>query len=143
MTDMAKTGKRPGIVTLIVIYLWVVAIASALVGAVLVIAQGQEDIVAETGRTSTELLIMGITELVIMLLVVWAAMALARGSETARAVVAAVMVIRIAATVVLVVWIHTQGYLIAGLLHVLLPFFVLYALYGNEKAHDWFEALEA
>ena len=84
MTDMAKAGKRPGIVTLIVIYLWVVAIASALVGAVLVIAQGQEDIVAETGRTSTELLIMGITVLVIMLLVVWAAMALARGSATAR-----------------------------------------------------------
>jgi uncharacterized membrane protein (GlpM family) len=44
--------------------------------------------------------------------------------------------------VVLVVWLHTQGYLLAGLIHVLVPFFILYALYGNERASEWFDALE-
>ncbi len=142
MTDQAAAGKRPGIVTLIVVYLWVVAFSSALVGAVFVIAQSQDDIVAETGRTSTEILIIGIAELIVMLLVVWAAMALARGSETARVVIAAVMIVRISTTIVLVAWLYTQGYLLAGVVNVLVPIFVLYTLYGNERASDWFDAVE-
>lgn len=138
MTDTVRTGKRPGIVTLIVVYLWVVAIAAALVGIVLVIGQASDDVIAETGRTSSELLTMGIVELVIAVLVAAAALALGSGSRTARSFVAAVMVIRISATVFIVALNHTTGYLLAGLVHVVLPFFVLWALYGNDQTEAYF-----
>lgn len=132
--------KRPGVVTLVVIYLWVVAIASLLVGAAMAIGSQSDEVIAETGRTESELLWSGATELVIGGLVVIVAIALMYGSSGARTLVGVVMVLRIAATVFIVAINHTSGYLVAGAIHVILPIFVLWALYGNDKAEEYFEA---
>jgi len=131
--------KRPGSVTVVSIYLWIVAISALLVGAVFTLASFADDVEATTGLTSTEVLVAGIVELVIGLLVVWAAMSLAKGGDTARSVVSAVMVIRIVATVVVVAWIHTANYVLAGALHVILPMLVIWALH-TERADAWFDA---
>lgn len=132
--------KRPGILTLVVIYLWVVAIAALLVGAILAIASFADDVVAETGRTASEIRIMGFTELAIGVIVLITAIALSSGAKGARTLVAAVAVLRIAATVFLVAFAHTSGYLLAGVLHILLPVFILWVLYGNDKVDAYFES---
>lgn len=140
MTDTSVSMKRPGLLTLIVIYLWVVAVGSILVGGIILIGSWSDDVIAETGRTASELRIIGVTELVIGVIVVLAAVALGSGSKGARTLVAAVAVIRIVATVFVVAFAHTNGYLIAGLLHVVLPIFVLWVLYGNDKVEAYFES---
>lgn len=124
------------------VYLWAVAIVSLLVGLVLTIGSQSNEVIAETGRTESEILTMGIVELVIGVLVVLVALALASGSSGARMLVAGVMLVRIVATVVIVAANHTTGYFLAGFLHVLLPVFIIWAMYGNDKADAFFEQLQ-
>lgn len=132
--------RRPGVVTLVVIYLWVVAISSLLVGIVLLIGSADDTTVEAANRTSTDLLVMGLVELVIGAVIVWVAMSLSRGAPGARTLVAVVAVIRIAVTVFSVAWYHTGGIVLAGALHILLPAFVLWALYGYDKSEAYFES---
>lgn len=139
MSDSTMQVKRPGALTLVVIYLWVVAVAAVLVGAIVLIGSWSDEVIAETGRTATELRIMGIFELALGLVIVFAAVALSSGARGARTLVAVVAVLRIAVTVFLVAFAHTQAYLLAGLLHVLLPAFILWVLYGNDKVEAYFD----
>lgn len=139
MTESTAT-RRPGLLTLVTIYIWIVAIASLLVGAVVTIGSFNDEVIAETGRTATELQVIGITELAIGVIAVLVALALAGGSNGARTLVAVLAVLRILATVFLVAFAHTSGYLIAGVLHILLPLFILWVLYGNDKVEAYFEA---
>lgn len=139
MTDSSMSSKPPGVVTLIAIYLWIVAAASFLVGIALIIVRNEEQVLVDSGRTSGEILTMGIVELIMALIIVWAALGLRSRSRGARTLVATVAGIRIAVTVFLVAWYHTGGYVVAGAIHVILPLFVLWALYGNDKADAYFE----
>jgi hypothetical protein len=89
----------------------------------------------ETGRTATELRIVGGTELVLGFITVLAAVLLAQGWQAARTFVA---FLRIGATVFVVVSYHTTGYLLVGVLHMLLPIFVLSVLNGNDQVDEYF-----
>lgn len=140
MTESTMTVKRPGVITLIVIYLWVVAIGALLTGAAFVFGSTSDEVIAEVGRTKTELLWTGVAELVLGVLIVLVAIALMNGAPGARTLVAIVMMLRIAATVFIVATNHTSAYLLVGVLHVLLPLFVLWAMYGNDRSEAYFEA---
>lgn len=125
--------------TLVTIYLWIIAIASLLVGAVFVISTGSDEFLEEIGLTSGELLTIGIIEILIGFLVVWAAVSLGRGGDTARMIVAAVMVIRVIAAVVMAVYLFSANYAVAGVVQVVVPILIIWALY-TERADEFFAA---
>jgi hypothetical protein len=132
--------KRPGVVTFIGVLLYIKA-ALAAVGSIAAWVTVGSDAAASAGISDSALQQAGIAEAIAAVLLFIAAWYLMSGSNGARLVVAVVVGIRL----VLIVWImlthHTGGYLFLGLISAGFAIFILWALYGDEKANEYFEAI--
>jgi hypothetical protein len=134
------TTTRPGIISLITVWLWAIGLYNLLVGALVLISRNNEQTIAQLGGAEPNVILFaGISELVLGLGIVWTAASLGRGSRGARSLISFFMVARIVLTGLAVAagWGGTNV-LVAGVIHVLLPFAVLWALYGNDRADAWF-----
>jgi hypothetical protein len=133
------SAKAPGVVTLVGIYLWIIALVSAVSGIALMLMRNDAGTQALYDATSSELLITGGVEIVIGLIIAAAAVGLRNGSRGSRTFVAVLMGLRIAATMLALVLAPGAGMLAAALLHILVPVLVLWALYGSDKAEAYFD----
>lgn len=140
MSSPATTASRPGIITLISVWLWAIGLYNLLVG-VLTLITKDTDSTRELygGAESNIILWAGVVEIVVGLAIAYTAYALGKGSRGARGLIAFFMIVRIVLTGLAVAagWGGTNV-LLAGIIHVLLPFAVLWALYGNDRADAWF-----
>jgi hypothetical protein len=136
----AGTTARPGIVSLITVWLWAIGFYNLLVGALVLISRDNEQTIAYLGGVEPGVVLFaGISEVVLGLGIIWTAVSLRRGARGARGLIAFFMVARIVLTGLAVAagWGGTNV-LVAGVIHVLVPFVVLWALYGNDRADAWF-----
>jgi len=136
----ATSTTRPGIVSLITVLLWAIGLYNLLVGALVLITRNNEETIAALGGAEPSVvLIIGIVEVVLGLGIVLTAAALGRGSRGARGLIAFFMVARIVVTGLAVVagW-GGDNILLAGVIHMLLPLAVLWALYANDRSDAWF-----
>jgi hypothetical protein len=136
----ARTTTRPGIISLITVLLWAIGLYNLLVGALVLITRNNEQTIAQLGGAEPSVILFaGIAEVVLGLGIVWTAVALGRGSRGARSLISFFMVARIVLTGLAVVagW-GGDNILLAGVIHMILPFAVLWALYGNDRADSWF-----
>lgn len=141
----APTAGRPGLVTLIVIYVIIVGLGDLLQGVARIFLNGEADLQAALGADANTILWAGIIEAVVGVVVLVVGYALINGGGFARTLVAIVMVLRIVATagtVGLNISLDETGaaWVIGGVLNVLLPIFVLWAMYGNDRVDAWFAA---
>lgn len=138
----AAVGKtaRPGIVSLITVWLWAIGLYNLLVGLLVLISRNEARTIEYLGGVEPNVVLFaGISEVVLGLGIIWTAYSLGRGARGARGLIAFFMVARIVLTGLAVAagWGGTNV-LVAGVIHVLLPFAVLWALYGNDRADAWF-----
>lgn len=140
MSTATATSTRPGIITLISVWLWAIGLYNLLVG-VLTLITRDTDSTRELygGAESSIILWAGVVEIVVGLAIAYTAFALGNGSRGARGLISFFMIVRIVLTGLAVAagWGGTNV-LLAGIIHVLLPFAVLWALYGNDRADAWF-----
>jgi hypothetical protein len=140
MSTTTATSTRPGIITLISLWVWAIGLYNLLVGVVTLLTKDTSttrDLYG--GAESNIILWSGIVEIVVGLAIVYTAYALGRGSRGARGLISFFMIVRIVLTGLAVAagWGGTNV-LLAGFIHVLLPFAVLWAMYGNDRADAWF-----
>lgn len=139
---MAVAARRPGVVTFIGVIMYILAALSLVSGLVLVIFSGNDTIQQQIGHTSSVLLWSGIVELLIAAITFFVAQGVMAGAEWARLFVTIVLGIRMAAAVALMLVHSGGGYVFSGLWTLLVGAFVIWALYGNEPADDYFSRQE-
>jgi hypothetical protein len=141
MSDSSSTlARRPGVVTFIGVILWIQAVLAGVAALVVFIYRGNEDFQTATGQSADALLGLAIGEVVIAVLLAWVASAIMRGSRGMRMAVGVVMGIRVAASLWFMITHHQGGFLYAGIANIAIALFVLWALFGNERSDEWFEA---
>jgi uncharacterized membrane protein len=134
------TTARPGIITLISVWLWAIGLYNVLVGLLTIITKDNASTRELYGSAEPSIILWaGVVELVVGLAIVYTASALGRGSKGARGLISFFMITRIVLTGLAVAagWGGTNV-LLAGIIHILLPFAVLWAMYGNDRADAWF-----
>lgn len=139
---MAATPRRPGPVTFIGVILYIYATMAAFAALALLIFSNNDRIQENSGQSLGLLVGSGIGEAVIAALLFVVAAALMRGNPAARLFVAVVVGLRMTAAVVIALLHHEGGYLINALVAAIIGVFVIWALYGNEPANDYFNRLE-
>lgn len=137
-------AKRPGIVTFVVILTYINAAIYAAGSAVAwfiwaVDPSGLEDVNLDEGT----LLGTAIGYAIVAFAMLFVGMYLAQGNRNARTLVAIVMGLGIVVALAAMLLHHTSAFIGQGLGQILFNLFILWALYGNEKAHDYFEEVEA
>jgi hypothetical protein len=131
------TVKRPGVVTFVGVVLYIKAAIAAVIGIALLIDRGQLEEV--TGQSSDALLVTAIVELILAVLLFLVALAIMSGAKWARLAVAIVYGIRIAAASWWMIT-HIGGpFQWNAIIQIGVGIFVLWALYGNDKANEYFE----
>ena len=137
MTSVANR-QRPGVVTFVVVLLWIQAITSAVAGVVALAFRDNASVQETVNQTSSELLIYAIVELVIALIIALVALSLSGGSRGARLLVAIVQGVRIAASTWAIATHHAGGFMTTSIVTIAFGLFILWALYGNDKSEEFF-----
>ena len=131
--------KRPGVITFIGVLLYISAAMAAVSSVLAFLGKGTEE-AAFVGLSDTSLVTVGIVEAIIAILLVLTAYYLMSGSKGARLVIAIVMGIRLVAVVWIMLTHHIGGFLWSGLLSAAFALFILWALYGDDRSEEYFEA---
>lgn len=136
--------RRPGVVTFIGVILYIQAVL-ALVAAIVLFAYSGRLGEALSDITTVEvsggsLIATAIVELVVAVLLFLVAGGIMRGSPGFRLFVAIVEGIRMASALFAMLYYHDGAVVESGLVTILIGLFVLWALYGNEKADAFFAA---
>jgi len=139
---MAVAPRRPGVVTFIGVIMYVLAALSVVGGLTFVILSGNDALQQQIGHGSDVLLATGIVELLVGAITYLVARGVMAGAEWARLFVVIVQGLRMASAVVLMIVHSDGGYLFSGLLTLLVGAFVIWALYGNEAADEYFTRQE-
>ena len=137
MTDLARR-QRPGVVTFVVVLLWIQAITTAVAGVVALSFRDNASVQETVNQTSSQLLTYAIVELVVALIIAAVAVALSGGGRGARLLVAIVQGIRIAVATWAIATHHAGGFMTASIVTIALGLFILWALYGNDKSEEFF-----
>ena len=132
--------KRPGVITFIGVLIYISAAMAAISSIAAFLGKGTAE-AAALGLSDTSLVTAGIVEAIIAVLLVLTAYYLMSGSKGARLVVAIVMGIRLVAVVWIMLTHHVGGFLWSGLLSAAFALFVLWALYGDDRSEEYFEAI--
>lgn len=136
MTTLEK--QRPGVVTFVVILLWIQAVMGAVAGTVALAFRDNSSVQDAVGRDSGELLTYAIIELGVAVLIALVAITLGGGSRGARNLVGIVQGIRIAAAAFLIVYQYQGGLLAQSIVTIVLGLFILWALFANERSEQFF-----
>lgn len=132
--------KRPGVVTLLGIVLYIKAAIALAVGVALLFERENPALLEATGRTSDEILIAAIAEFVAVLVLFAVASSILSGVKWARLVTAVVVGIRMAISAYWMIS-HTGGGMQwNALLTIGLGLFVLWALYADDQSEAYFES---
>lgn len=137
MTTLAQR-ERPGVVTFVVVLLWIQAITTAVAGVVALSFRGNASVQETVNQTSSELLTYAIIEIVVALIIALVAVALASRGRGARLLVAIVQVIRVGTATWAIATHHAGGYMAASIVTIALGVFILWALYGNDRSEAFF-----
>lgn len=130
--------ERPGVVTFVVILLWIQAIAAAVAGVVAIAFRDNSAVQETVNQQSGDLLVYGIIELAVGALVALVAVSLRGGSRGARSLVGVVQGLRVGVAVWAIVTHHAGGFLGSSIVTIAMGMFVLWALYGNERSDAYF-----
>ncbi len=138
-TSAVDTNRRPGVVTFVAIILFINALMSVVVGVGAYLGRGDADVQASLGLEESQIVWYMVGELVIALVVFIVARGVLGGARWARIWVT----IGMAARLVQAALFATQGGqgntgIMAAVLYALIPLFVLWAVWGNDKGDDWF-----
>ena len=127
--------KRPGIITFIGVLLMISATIAAVsaIAAFIALAQGDSEF------TNNQLWTVGIVEAMVAALGFIVATYLMSGSKSARGFIAIIVVIRMVATVLVMLTHHDGGFLMVGLLGAVIGVLILWALYVHEASVAYFE----
>jgi len=128
--------KRPGNVTLVIVFTWIVAISNLLAAAYLLIGSFRAAFDWDLDLSGSQLLITGIIALLLGLLAVSVALGLARGLNVARAIVISLMVIEIVAAVWVLIF-YPPILLGPALWHIVWALLVI-ALLTTRRASEFF-----
>ena len=135
-------ARRPGIVTFVVILTFINAAVYAVGSLVAFFLYAADATAEDIGLDEQTLLITGISYALVAIAVLLVGVSLSKGSPNARALVAALMGVSIVVSLAVMILHHTSAYIGAGLGQILFALFILWSLYGNDKAHDFFEGIE-
>jgi hypothetical protein len=131
-------AKRPAIVGFIGIVLYAQAFLALAAGTALIVLRDSGPVLEATNQTSNALLGAGIAEVIVAVVLFLVARGLRSGSTGARKIVAVAQVGRMGVAVWMMMSHHTTAVVEASVAYILVGFFVLWALYGNEKAEEFF-----
>jgi hypothetical protein len=125
-------------VTFIGVVLYIQAFLSLVAGVAMVIYRDDSGVLEKVGSTSDEILGYGIAEIIAGAILLLVAASLMKGANWARWLV----VIGVALRMGLALWAmyhhHGGAYLYQGLITIAIGVFVLWALFGNERAEEYF-----
>lgn len=137
MTSVAQT-KRPGVITLIGIILYIQAAVAAIIAVMAFINRDDAHWQSSTGQNADALLGTAIGEAILAVILFAVASNLMSGSRGARTLVGVVMGIRIAFAAWTMLAHHGGGVFGVAGFTILIALFVLWALYGNDKSEAYF-----
>lgn len=140
MTTLARP-KRPGVVTLIGVVIYIQALIAGVVAILAFINRNDSHWQEQTGQNADALLGVAIAEAVVGIILVAVAVSLMRGSRGARGLVAIVMAIRIGVAAWAMLAHHGGGVFGTSVITILIALFVLWALYGNAESDAYFESI--
>lgn len=132
------TIHRPGTITFIGILLYIKALIAAVAAFALIFGRDSE-VASNAGLTSDNLLYSGIAEAIAAVLLVLSAWYLMSGSNGARIFVAVVVAFRLAVLVWVMLTHHTGGTAGHGILSALFAVLILWMLYGDHRAEEYFK----
>lgn len=130
--------KRPGVVTLIGIVIYIQAAIAGVVAVMAFINRDDPHWQEQTGQGADALLGTAIGEAILALILVAVAMNLTSGKRGARALVAIVMGLRIAFAAWAMLAHHAGGVFGTATVTIAIALFVLWALYGNAASEEYF-----
>jgi hypothetical protein len=133
-----SSANRPGVVTFVGLLLYLQSLIAVFTATVAIIFKNETDFQASTGRSADELLVIGLAEAVIAVILLVAAMGVMTASQKGRTVAAVVIGVRVAVASWAILTHHSGGIFTTSVLTILISVFVLWSLYGNEAADDYF-----
>lgn len=131
------SSDRPGVISLVIIVVWIQAAIAAVLGLTQLILRDDADFQARVGQDADQLLTSAIIELVLAAVLILVALGLGRGSRSVRTLVAVVMSARIAYSIFVMIS-QTGGAVAAAAVTIGISMFVLWALYDSEDASAYF-----
>lgn len=134
-----ETPTRPGVVTFVAILVFIKALMAAINSIASFVVRGTDE-AANVGLNDDNLLANGIAQGIVALILIAVGMFLLSGAPLARLLVAISVAISIAANTWFMITHHVGGYLWTGLASIALGLFVLWALYGDQRSADYFDA---
>jgi xanthine/uracil permease len=141
---MTSSVRRPGVVTFIGVVLYIQAFF-ALVAAIVLLAFATRlaNVITDISTepvTSGALLLSGISELILAALLFVVGRGIMQGNPGARLFVAVVEGLRMVVALAAMLYYHDGAFVESGVVTILIGVFVLWALYGNDRANDYFDS---
>jgi hypothetical protein len=131
--------ERPGVVTFVGV-LVLMKSGIALVTAAALFMSRDSDQAAGAGSSDSDLITAVVTEVLAALLLYFVAWYLLKGRKGARLLVAIAVGLQLASTVFVMLQHGTGGYLSTGLISAAFSLFILWALYGDDRSNEYFNA---
>jgi len=131
--------ERPGVVTFVGVLVLIKSGIALVTGSALLISRGSDQ-AASAGLSDSDLVTSAMTEMMAALLLYFVAWYLLKGRKGARLLVAIAVGIQLAATVFFMLQHGDGGYLYTGLISAAFSLFILWALYGDERSNEYFNA---
>jgi hypothetical protein len=129
--------RRPGGITLLMVIGVIQGALSVLGGLVLFIARKDQDVLANAGGSKSTVTAIAVTTIVIGLIVIFVSLALGGGSNVARFLLGAVMVLNLIGDVYMILK-YSGNQRTSGIVSAVVALIVLYLLYGSETSKEFF-----
>jgi hypothetical protein len=136
MSSTATRPRRPVSVTLVMILMWLGAIATAASGIYLIVQAADPGVLADYGGNARIVRAVGIAQVLLGVVVALVAVGIGRGSEFARFLVTLVLILRIVADVFIAAQ-YGEAFVWQIVAAVLWSLFVLFLLW-NSRAGGYF-----
>lgn len=131
--------ERPGVVTFVGVLVLIKSGIALVTGTALLLARGGDQ-AATAGISDNSLMTSAIVEMMAALVLYFVAWYLLKGRKGARLIVAIAVGIQLAVTVFVMLDHGTGGYLYTGLISAAFSLFILWALYGDDRSNEYFNA---
>ena len=136
--------RRPGIVTLVAILLYIQAGMALFTGVFSFLGRDDADVQASLGLESDQFIWLLVVELVIALVLLIVAGGIMSGARWARLLVTIGMGFRLVQAALLASLGGQGGAgILTAVLYAIIPLIVLWAVWGNDKGEAWFHQMSA
>jgi len=130
-------ARRPAGITLLMVLGVIQGAISVIGGLVLFIARNDQEVLANAGGSKSTVTAVAVTTMVIGLIVILVSLALGGGSNGARLLLGAVMVLNLIGDVYLIVK-YSGNQRASGIGSAVVALIVLYLLYGSKASKEFF-----